>query len=131
MSFSKDMERFAKKAEEAAGKIVRTATLDMFVGVVRDTPVDTGRARGNWQLTINEPAQGELDREDKGGNAAIADIVAKTPEGYGQETMLTNNLPYIEGLEYGRSKQAPNGMVRRNLARVAIIVRKAAAKFRV
>jgi hypothetical protein len=28
---------------------------------------------------------------------------------------LTNNLPYIERLEYGWSKQAPGGMVRKNM----------------
>ena len=83
-------------------------------------------------MTTNDKlAQGEIDRQDKSGSSVTSEIVAKTPEGAGQETFMSNSLPYIEDLEYGSSKQAPNGMVRRNLARVQRIVDKAIAKFRV
>ena len=43
----------------------------------------------------------------------------------GQETLLANNLPYIEKLEYGSSTQAPAGMVRINFDRVAGIIKRA------
>jgi hypothetical protein len=56
--------------------------------------------------------------------------------GLGSLTWLSNNLPYIEKLEYGGypdgpntiggfSKQAPAGMVRVNMARITAHVRAA------
>ncbi|NMZ77476.1 HK97 gp10 family phage protein [Pseudomonas nitroreducens] len=131
MSFTSDMDSAVRKIIDAQDKIARTATIDFFSGTVKDTPVDTGRARGNWVTTTDKPAQGEINREDKSGSSVISEIVAKTPEGAGQETFMSNSLPYIDKLEYGSSKQAPNGMVRRNLARVQRIVDQAIAKFRV
>ncbi|WP_236225551.1 hypothetical protein [Pseudomonas pseudonitroreducens] len=131
MSFTSDTDRAVRKIIDAQDKIARTATIDFFSGTVKDTPVDTGRARGNWVTTTDKPAQGEINREDKSGSAVISEIVTKTPEGAGQETFMSNSLPYIDKLEYGSSKQAPNGMVRRNLARVQRIVDAAVAKFRV
>lgn len=131
MSFKGDMDAATRRIIEAHNKITRAATIDLFSGTIKDTPVDTGRARGNWVTSVDNPAQGEIDRDDKAGSAAIAEVVAKTPEGAGQETFLSNSLPYIEKLEYGHSQQAPSGMVRRNLARVQRIVQQAIAKFRV
>lgn len=131
MGFGSDMRSATKRIEDAHNKIARAATLDYFSGTIKDTPVDTGRARGNWQTSVGTPVSGEIDRDDKGGTAAIAEVEAKTPAGAGQETFMANNLPYIDSLENGSSQQAPAGMVRRNLARVQRIVNIAIAKFRV
>lgn len=131
MSFSGDMDRATQRIIDAHNKIARAATIDLFSGTVKDTPVDTGRARGNWQTSTGSPVQGEIARDDKGGSAAIAEILANTPSGAGQETFLSNSLPYIEELEYGSSQQAPNGMMRRNLARVQRIVNLAISKLKV
>lgn len=131
MSFSDDIRRFSEKAVKAHNAIARTATLELFSGVIKATPVDTGRARGNWQTTVGAPAKGRLEREDKSGSEAIAEVEAKTPEGAGQVTMLTNNLPYIDELEFGSSKQAPQGMVRTNLTRLQKMVDAAIRKNKV
>lgn len=131
MSFSGDISRFAKLTKEAQDKIARTAALDLFAGTIRSTPVKDGRARGNWQTTVGSPAGTETRREDPSGTQAIAEVMANTPQGAGQEVFLTNNLPYIEKLEYGSSTQAPAGMMRINFARVQRIVAAAIAKFKV
>lgn len=131
MSFSDDVRRFAVKAAEAHDKIARTAALELFSSVIRSTPVDTGRARGNWQTSVGQPTPNEIDRDDKSGAQAIGEVQARTPEGSGQEVFLTNNLPYIYSLEFGSSKKAPEGMVRINFARVQKIVAKAIAKNKV
>jgi len=122
MGFSDEVRRFTAKTTEAHDKIARVATLELFSGVIKATPVDTGRARGNWQTTVGSPAKGRLEREDKSGSEAIAEVEAKTPEGTGQVTYLSNNLPYIMELEEGSSKQAPEGMVKRNMDRVQKMV---------
>ncbi|MEH6565561.1 MAG: HK97 gp10 family phage protein [Halopseudomonas sp.] len=131
MSFSGDIGKFARDTQEAHDKITRAATLELFSSVVKATPVDSGRARGNWQTSVGTPIEGEIERLDQGGTAAIAEVQAKTPPGAGQETFMTNNLPYIDSLENGSSQQAPAGMVRRNVARVQRIVNAAIAKVKV
>jgi hypothetical protein len=131
MSFSDDIRRFTAKTVEAHNKITRVATLELFSGVIKATPVDTGRARGNWQTAPGSPAAGETERLDKSGGEAIAEVEAKTPQGAGQITYLSNNLPYIVPLEEGSSKQAPQGMVKRNMDRVQRMVDAAIRKNRV
>jgi hypothetical protein len=116
MAFADDVRRFSVKAGESSDRIVRAVTLSLFNGIIRDTPVDTGRARGNWQTTVGAPASGEIDR--LGASASISEVEAKTPPGAGQETYLSNDLPYIVQLEEGTSKQAPEGMVKRNMDRI-------------
>lgn len=125
MSFTSDMQRFVKLAQNAGDDIVRGTTIELFNGVIRDTPVLDGRLRGDWQTTVEKPASGEngrIDTTDMGrdGGPSQAEVIANTPKEAGGETYLTNSMPYAYGIEFeGRSKdKAPEGMVRRNLARV-------------
>lgn len=86
-------------------------------GLVLKTPVDTGRARGNWQASSGAPATGEITRTDKAGGSVISAEQASilTAEPY-SVIYLTNNVPYILKLEDGSSQQAPQGMVAVTLA---------------
>lgn len=129
MSFASDIRRFSVKTEAAHNKIVRAATIELFSGVIKSTPVLTGAARGAWATTVGKPSDGVDDR--LGAGVAIAEVIANTPPGAGQETYLSNALPYIEELEDGSSKQARAGMVRGNMDRVSKIVAAAIEKNRV
>lgn len=130
MSFEDEMEAAIRRIKETHNKIVRTATIDLFSSVIRDTPVDTGRARGNWTTVVGQIYNGEIELDDPEGSIAISEVIRLTPEGAGQLVFLCNSLPYIDRLEYGYSQQAPSGMVRRNVARVQSIVDKAVAQNR-
>lgn len=131
MSFTTDMNRFAKKATQAHDKITRVATLELFSGIVKATPVDTGRARGAWTTSVGASTDSP-ERLDKSGGAAIAEVSEKTPAGAGQLTYLSNTLPYIMDLEMGSSTQAePGAMVRMNMARVQRMVNAAIRKNKV
>lgn len=122
MSFTKDMRAFAKRAGTATSDTSNAIKVELLSSVVLDTPVDTGRARGNWQVTENTPALGTTERLTKSGNAVLRDINASI----GQDvTWMSNNLPYIERLENGYSKKSPAGMVRKNVARIRRIISKA------
>ena len=90
---------------------IRAATFGIFAGIRKDTPVDTGRARGNWQCTIGAPFVGE---DESGSDEQIQQTI---PRRAGSVVYLTNNVPYIQKLEYGYSTKSPNGMVRVNVAR--------------
>ena len=126
MSFASDVEEYAKKAGASLDETSRAIVLELFGSVIKDTPVDTGRAKGNWQTTIGAPASGTVDR--LGESEALADVSQQTASfGAGKVIYLSNNLPYIYRLEYdGWSQQAPGGMLRKNVARIQSIVAKAA-----
>jgi len=136
MSFSDDVKRFSVKAGQSADNTVRAVTLALFKGIIRDTPVDTGRARGAWQTTVETPAVGSNSRDDptptgRDGGPSQAEVDANTPNGAGQVTYLANDLPYIESLEDGSSTQSPQGMVRRNMDRIQANLAREARKNKV
>lgn len=94
---------------------VRAVTIGVFSSVIKMTPVDTGRAKGNWQCTIGSPASGDTTRLGESGS--LSEVLETTPREAGEKVYLTNNLPYIQKLEYGHSTQAPSGMVRVSIQR--------------
>ena len=88
--------------------------MDVLRGVVLNTPVDTGRARGNWQVTTNTPATGQTQVKTKNGARAIQDGTSKINSANvadGTTIWITNNVPYIERLEDGWSAQKPDGIL--------------------
>lgn len=122
MSFDKDIAKFSKKTEEAATKIFRGTSLSLFGKIVKRTPVDTGRLRGNWFSSINVKPSGSH-------NAGYEGTVNKVK--LGDSVYFTNNLPYANVIENGSSSQAPNGMVRVTIAEFEHIVAMNARKYRV
>ena len=94
-------------------KETRKTGLQILRGVTLKTPVDKGRARGNWQLD-SKNISAQLEVLDKSGGRTIGNAASKLnslkqvkyPTIY-----IVNNLPYIEKLERGSSTQAPSGMV--------------------
>lgn len=115
MSFTVDLRKIAEQTNATLDEAARAITISLFNGVIRDTRVDTGRLRGNWQTSIGQPERGTIEREDKiaqgadGGDAQ--DDVINTVES-GAVNYLTNNLPYAEVWEQR------DGMVARNAARI-------------
>jgi hypothetical protein len=70
-----------------------------------------GRARGNFQSSINVPRPGETGRVDKSGTATkLAGQQGIAGLESGGRSFITNNVPYIVGsnsLNDGHSPQAP------------------------
>ena len=125
MSFESQLNAFVSGTEKKIERTVRAVKLELFRSVILDTPVDTGRARGNWQATLNSPATEEIENESM--SVALAGVAANLGK-VNDVSFLANNLPYIEELEDGSSKQAPAGMVRRNMARVQRLINEQAAR---
>lgn len=118
--FAIDLRKFGKVTRDQASIIFRKIALELDQRVVLGTPVDTGRARGNWFPSINVPATGTTTDTDPSGAKALAAINAVVGSAeLGDTVWLTNNLPYILPLENGHSQQAPQGMVDINLEAVA------------
>ena len=127
MTFAREVTLFAKKAEASTDKAVRAITFSLFREVVQRTPVDTGRLKGNWQVSQGAAATGTTDATDATGANTIA-VIAGGIGGLGTVTFLTNNLPYAQRIEYDgwSSVKAPAGMVRVSFARINTIVAQAA-----
>ena len=108
--YSFKVRKWAKAAQLSAEQATRAATLEMFTGVVRKSPVDTGRFRANWQI---DQRGFNYEKFDPSGQEKIVEITEKVMASeVGGVISLINNLPYAERLEFGHSKQAPEGMVR-------------------
>ena len=118
-----------KDIQDIPEKVVRGTLISLSSRIIKRSPVDSGRFRGNWQATIGSPASAQLSSVDTNGSATAANAanVANRLEA-GSIFYLTNNLPYGERLEYGYSKQAPSGMVRVTLAEYEKILRLEASK---
>jgi hypothetical protein len=118
--FAKDMRSLAAAVEAAAPKAVRAVALQTLAQVTVATPVDTGRARANWIVSVGAPSQLEKpwpDKRGSGGRAASGAISDGTAVLTGAPKATTvfvqNNLPYIRRLNAGWSKKAPAGFVER------------------
>lgn len=138
MSFSSGIGGFRLKIQTDNEKFRRAVVLKLFSSIIKDTPVDTGRARANWQTSIAAPVLTQSASTDKTGATAIANAQsAITSSKWGDTLYFTNNLPYIHKLEFGGypnpaktgsktiggySKKAPAGMFRRNVARINAIL---------
>jgi len=96
----------------------RAITLGIYKDVIIGTPVDTGRARGNWQLAVGSAPTTEAERKEKGqGGSQLREATAKTSRPLaGRSVFIANNLPYIVSLEEGHSKQG-RGFVQNALNR--------------
>lgn len=133
MSFSADLDRIIKKTKVSADTVTRKVAIDLFTSVIKKTPFDIGRARGNWQASIGSYNTGyDLNKSDKSGASATSEAVSVAIRAKaGSVIYMVNSLPYIKALEYGHSsKQAPNGMVRLTITEYERYIRDAVRSLR-
>jgi len=125
--FNSEVTQFARSIPGKLTVLQKKIVLEALRRLVEKTPVDTGRARGNWQVTIANPAEGQvggdwpatkgpprttrppLRPEDHSVIKTGMAILTGMPDF--QVVWISNNIDYIEELEHGHSKQAPEGML--------------------
>ena len=119
-NFALDMSRFANKSLGEIEQVVRKTAIDLTTSIIKGTPRDTSRAASNWFVSFENST--DKTTKDTNPTKAIADATTTIATNkIGKYIYIQNNLPYIVKLEYGYSKQSPNGMVRRNIARFSKI----------
>ena len=117
-NFTLDMSRFANKSEKEIQLYIKKTILDLTTSIIKDTPRDTSRAASNWFVSFENST--DKTTKDTNPTKAIADATTTIATNkIGKYIYIQNNLPYIVGLEYGKSKQAAQGMVRINVERFA------------
>ena len=113
--FHSTVDEWIKAAENNLFEVVKIACSDIHRDLVMNSPVDTGRFRGNWQITYNHMPLYALNQYDKEGAKTIAEgqrVLSLFCKGSGITTIyFSNMLIYANALEYGHSKQAPAGVL--------------------
>lgn len=140
-----DFNEFARKTLDRADKLIRAVGIKTFSAVIRDTPVGDpdlwkagkadsegrkkgpkgyvgGRLRANWNCSLG--MADATTTESTAHGAAIPAMIKKCTEADRKDELwLSNSLPYAHRIEYdGHSRQAPQGMVRRNVTRIKRII---------
>lgn len=131
-SFANQIRDFRIDFTNLSDEVYRITVIKFFGQVVRTSPVDTGRFRGNWFATISTPSTRTqiAIRPLNQVNREIEQTVSQADNA--RIFWLTNNLPYAETLEFGGyedgpktvggfSRQAPKGVVRitaKNFSRI-------------
>ena len=118
MAFEQSLS-IAVDLEEDVNAEVRAVGLNLLRGLIRLTPVDTGRAKGNWFVSIVNPSRA-IDgqrRQSTAFSEGMIEIALARGRTYPTVT-LSNNLPYIERLNDGYSMQAPKKFVETELDRI-------------
>jgi hypothetical protein len=92
-------------------KVARTATFMIDQRLVLQTPVDTGEARGSWQVSVGKPITTDNDVQDKTGSLTLSKnraIIESSKTITYPTFYIRSNKPYIERLNNGYSAQAPS-----------------------
>jgi hypothetical protein len=118
-----------QRIEQTVNLIVRQTAIAAVREVVLATPVDTGRARSNWLVTLGGPSDDQVGDEtwvsfpspQQTIDQANVEVAARQPNG--QDVYITNNVPYISRLNEGSSAQAPAGFVQQAVQRAAAAIR--------
>ena len=113
-TFGRELDAELKKKLTLASKVVRKVAFNGHRNIVKSTPLDTGRARANWQIDLNGTNETDIEsllppdgERAKLNNFKLGDVIH-----------IFNNVEYIIPLEYGLSNQAPSGWVRSEAIRM-------------
>ena len=112
--FTDDLKKYSEEIKGKAVSFQKAFAFELFKRLVLITPVDTGRARGAWGVSVGDGASiGDTNPDlfDKSGQSTIANGTTEIGklDDYGM-ILIYNPLSYINLIiEEGRSKQAPVG----------------------
>lgn len=143
--FNADIEKFARILERNVQDLLQEITRELHQRLADSTPYFTGRARASWTMAnwimdanpapeLNPPLSDPFHptpEELRRANAFYDGIYANRRnwtigEGVTQ-TWVANNVPYIDELNAGSSRQAPAGFFEANIADLENIVRASVA----
>jgi hypothetical protein len=121
--FANKMRKLDKELPQQLNSIVMRAAARILEDLVTVTPIDTGRAISNWQVSYNTPVGTTISAHVPGSRGytlvdnsrityelGLMVIDNKLP---GESLVISNALDYITDLNNGSSRQAPANFVER------------------
>lgn len=116
IAFSIKLKQALDETRDEMATVVQKIGIEALSRIVEKTPVKTGRARGNWSVSIGQPSSSTpIDTEDKTGSATIAkgtqEILTAYPDKGFPIISIYNSLPYILALEEGKGSFSGAKMV--------------------
>jgi hypothetical protein len=121
--FSSELKRYTKRTVlkqilEAHGIVV----FEIYKYILERTPVLSGRARRNWNVSMNAPNPETTEEtaqtfttgtpmETAERQRAVSVLKNLEYGKLGTTVWISNHLVYVAGLEAGTSMKAPNGIV--------------------
>ena len=114
-------DKIARILEKRTTDLMRMATIEFYRQITISTPVDTGRARAGWLITVNAPSTEIVPEGQYTYSAIPPDVPAVT---INDRYFITNNTPYIGKLNNGYSRQAPARFVELAAARIQAAISK-------
>ncbi len=140
--FSQNIRKRSSQIENAGSRVVRATSKRALKVLVRSTPVDEGVARSNWRVGLGAAPTAIIDAYSPGKNLGIgekANASAAIAAGFARinsvrgvsgrggglqvAVIISNNVPYIEKLNNGSSKQAPAGFIEAALSEVNAVIK--------
>lgn len=122
-TYKQVLARQRKLLEEAPTKARNAAAIAFVARVVPRVPVDTGRARANWNAAAGAlDTSTDQERYDPDGTKTalrLKRVINSLPKG--GSLFISNHLPYARRLENGWSQQAPSGFMTLTAAEVAYL----------
>lgn len=113
--------RIREDIDELVNRSVVNLTIEVLKELVNTTPIDTGMAISNWQVSLTGPVRMQIPSYVEGMQGSTKNIVIANTIGQavgilaarrpGQVIYLGNALPYIAELNRGSSSQAPSGFI--------------------
>lgn len=135
IEFCRQLQQFEHQANLGLANITKMASSAIFDKVLERSPVRTGQFLSNWRTSLETPtesfvpvAYGGSEEESRGpaesqarsrSQAVLAGVKAFS------RVYIVNATPYALDLEWGKSKQAPNGMAVVSVEEVAEWLRSA------
>jgi hypothetical protein len=96
-----DVKKAIAKTKTQANMDIKGVYFSGLRAIIKGTPVDEGRARNNWFLTDGNPSGLSVRGASASGGGSDASLMTMPPNVLNKKIYFTNNLPYIETLEYG------------------------------
>lgn len=111
-TFNQYIEEINKLPENYAGnasQYQRTLTLAAYSAIIRNSPVDSGRYRGNHFISVGVPSDEVTDDIRDPQTALSSEQVKLKPQNVkpGVDTNISNNLPYSGVIEDGSVNREP------------------------
>lgn len=118
--FNRRLRRMIRESPQAASVIVRRAASQVIKKTMEGNPVLTGRSRAGWFAAaevLHVPIPRGPDAKAVAEGRTKGRVIDRLKERFPKITII-NAIEYILGLEFGRSMQAPAGMLRKALQEI-------------